>query len=124
VNRSEGPRYAADVTSLFGSIEAHETIHSDLAREELERLNAAKTDPVTAIEKLVRSSSRGLTTAADSAILSADAKLRTATSEARVKQRMRPRWAIPARVLFPVGGGEYAVWSVRSLADVGDGAAR
>ena len=39
-------------------------------------------------------------------------------------ERMRPRWAIPARVLFPVGGGEYAVWSVRSLADVGDGAAR
>lgn len=124
VNRSESPRRAADVTKLFGSIEAHEGFHSDLAREELERMNAAKTDPVTAIEKLVRAGSRGLTTAADGAILSADAKLRAATSDARVKQRMRPKWAIPVRVLFPVGGGEYAVWSVRSLAEVGDGPAR
>jgi hypothetical protein len=123
VNHGDSARHAADVVSLFGSIKAHERFHSDLVREELERLNAAKKDPVTAIERLVRAGSRGLTTAADSAIHTADAKLRAATTDAKVKQRMRASWAIPARVLFPVGGGEYAEWSVRSLAEVGDGGA-
>jgi hypothetical protein len=124
VNHGDSARHAADVDSLFGSIRAHEQYHSELVREELARLNAGKKDPVTAIEKLVRAGRRGLTTAADTAILAADGKLRAATSEAKVKQRMRANWSIPARVLFPVGGGEYAEWIVPSLANVGDGGAQ
>jgi hypothetical protein len=121
VNHGDSARHAAGVASLFGSIRAHEQYHSELVREELGRLNAQKKDPVTAIERLVRAGSRGLTTAADNAILAADAKLRAATTEPKVKQRMRANWSIPARVLLPVGDGGYAEWAVRSLADVGDG---
>ena len=117
-NKARSAKRASDVDLVRRSVAAHEELHSQLAKEELERLRAAGNDPVTNIEKLVEVNGTRLRALANSAILDSSDKLAAASSDMRVKQRMRRKWAVPARIYLPTGDG-YVLWSTNSLADVG-----
>jgi hypothetical protein len=106
-----------DIDAVLASVRDHERLHTTLMQEAW-----VKADPGSNVEKMLGNTSGPLRDRVESAIRTAAGALERATSETRVKARMRRKWRRPATVLLPDpdGSGSYSSYTIPSLADVGD----
>jgi hypothetical protein len=107
--------HLADLVALRSSVRDHENLHSTLIANAL-----ARDDLATKIEKMAAGSEGALEDRANGALVELETALTEATSEAKVKARMRARWSQPATILVRDGSGGFVSRTFPSLALLGD----
>lgn len=86
---NEEKRNLQDVLSLWQQVKEHEFLHTQLAKEEYEKVRKEKADPAAAIEKTFGLGKSELIGAADKKIMEIDSRLATASDEEKVKAKLK-----------------------------------
>jgi hypothetical protein len=81
-----------DVLNLQQQVRDHEYWHTQLAKEEFEKVRKEKADPAVKIEKIIKPAKQDLVKEADQEIRGIDARIATAADEGKVKDKLK---AIP-----------------------------
>jgi hypothetical protein len=111
-----------DIATFAQSVSEHEAVHSELAFDEF----AGGVDPATAIEPLVEHSTDEVKTYGDIACYDLDNRMKDASSEGKVHQRLvdrHPDWEKAGFIWVPAKNG-WGQFSFASLAGVGDSDAK
>lgn len=122
-NYNTNARHPGDVDRVRRSVEAHEGLHIDVLKEDLERLTASRRDPVRRLEAAVgKTRSELMGHVSGKIIYEANEKLDDERRrEARVHARMRlAGWDVPANLWLKDAEGDWHTFKIRSLASLGD----
>lgn len=86
---NEEKRNLQDVLNLLQQVRDHEYWHTQLAKDEFEKVRKEKADPAVVIEKTIRPAQSELVDAANQAIRGIDARIATAADEGKVKDKLK-----------------------------------